>query len=170
MVRETGVQSQVESYQRLKKWYLMLPWLALSIIRYGSRVNWSNPGKGVAPSLTPQCSSYWKGSLWFTFDYGRRLYHQHIYIYICNNALSNVLFLIDYCCSSFYEELIYLILLYIYIYVCVYMHTNTYAYIHVCVHLYGCIDTYMYKHRCTSTCIYTVYHKSEYTPHISADI
>ena len=30
--------SQVESYQRLKKWYLMLPCLALSIIRYGSRV------------------------------------------------------------------------------------------------------------------------------------
>ena len=29
--RETGVQSQVKSYQRLKKWYLMLPCLALSI-------------------------------------------------------------------------------------------------------------------------------------------
>ena len=25
MVRETKVQSQVESYQKLKKWYLMLP-------------------------------------------------------------------------------------------------------------------------------------------------
>ena len=33
MVRETGVQSQVESYQRLKKWYLMSPCLTLSIIR-----------------------------------------------------------------------------------------------------------------------------------------
>ena len=31
MVRETGVQSQVESYQRLKKWYLMPPCLILSI-------------------------------------------------------------------------------------------------------------------------------------------
>ena len=51
MDRETGVQSPVESYQRLKKWYLMLPCLALSIIRYGSRVKWSNPGKGVAPPL-----------------------------------------------------------------------------------------------------------------------
>ena len=38
VARETWVQSQVESYQRLKKWYLMLPCLALSIIRYGSRV------------------------------------------------------------------------------------------------------------------------------------
>ena len=42
---ETWVQSQVKSYQRLKKWYLMLPCLTLSIIRYGSRVKWSNPGK-----------------------------------------------------------------------------------------------------------------------------
>ena len=33
MVRETGVQSQVESYQKLKKWYLMLPCLTLSIIK-----------------------------------------------------------------------------------------------------------------------------------------
>ena len=54
--REIWVQSQVESYQRLKKWYLMPPCLALSIIRYGLRVKWSNPGKGVAPSPTPWCS------------------------------------------------------------------------------------------------------------------
>ena len=33
-----GVQSQVESYQRLKKWYLIPPCLTLSIIKYGSRV------------------------------------------------------------------------------------------------------------------------------------
>ena len=44
MVRKTEVQSQVKTYQRLKKWYLMLHWLALSIIRFGSRVKWSNPG------------------------------------------------------------------------------------------------------------------------------
>ena len=41
-----------------KKWYSMLPCLTLSIISYGSRVKWSNPGKGVAPSLTRRCSSY----------------------------------------------------------------------------------------------------------------
>ena len=51
MARETWVQSHVESYQRLKKWYLMPPCLTLSIIRYGSRVKWSNPGKGVAHTL-----------------------------------------------------------------------------------------------------------------------
>ena len=44
-------QSQVESYQKLKKWYLMPPSLTLSIIRYGSRVKWNNPGKGVEPPL-----------------------------------------------------------------------------------------------------------------------
>ena len=57
------VQSHVESYQRLKKWYLIPPCLILSIIRLGSRVKWNNPGNGVAPSPTPRCSSYWKGSL-----------------------------------------------------------------------------------------------------------
>ena len=31
-------------------------------------------GKGVAPSLTPWYSSYWKGSLLVTFDYGPQLY------------------------------------------------------------------------------------------------
>ena len=58
MVRKTGVQSQVESYQRFKKWYSMPPCLTLGFISYGSRVRWSNPGKGVAPSPTPQCRSY----------------------------------------------------------------------------------------------------------------
>ena len=68
MVRETWVQSQVESYQWLKKWYLMPPCLTLSIIRYGLRVKWSNP------SPTPSCSSYWKGSLWVALDCGCQLY------------------------------------------------------------------------------------------------
>ena len=61
MVREHVVQFQVESYQRLKKWYLMPSCLKL---RYGSRVKWSDPEKGAVPSLKPQCSSYWKRSLW----------------------------------------------------------------------------------------------------------
>ena len=41
-----------------KKWYLIPPCLRLSIIRYVSRVKWINPGNGVAPYPTPQCSSY----------------------------------------------------------------------------------------------------------------
>ena len=50
MVWEAWVQSQVESCQRFLKWYLILPCLTLSNIMYVSRVKWSNPGKGVAPS------------------------------------------------------------------------------------------------------------------------
>ena len=74
MARETWVQYQVESYQRLKKWYLVPPCLTLGIIRYGSRVKWINPGKGVASSPTHWCSSYRKGSLQVTLDNGRQLY------------------------------------------------------------------------------------------------
>ena len=80
MAWKTWVQSQVESYQRLKKWYFMPPCLTLSIIRYESRVKWSNPGKGVAPSPTPWCSSSRKGSLLVTLDYSRQLY---LLIYVC---------------------------------------------------------------------------------------
>ena len=58
--RETGVQSLVKSYQRLKKWYLIPPCLMLSTIRYISRVKWSNPSKGVASSPTPLCSNKMK--------------------------------------------------------------------------------------------------------------
>ena len=74
MVQETWVQSQVTSYQRLLKWYLIPLCLTLSNIRYVSRVKWSNPRKGVAHSPTPWCSSYWKGSPLVAFDYGRQLY------------------------------------------------------------------------------------------------
>ena len=37
--------------------------------------------EGVAPSPTPWCSSYRKGSLRVTLDYGRPLYFIYIYIY-----------------------------------------------------------------------------------------
>ena len=68
MIWETRVQSQVESYQRLKEWYLILPCLTLSILR------WSNSGNGVAPSPTSWCSSYRKGCLRVKPDLGRQLY------------------------------------------------------------------------------------------------
>ena len=48
-----------------KKWYLILSCLTLSIIRYISKVKWSNQGKGVAPSLIPRCRGHQKGSLRF---------------------------------------------------------------------------------------------------------
>ena len=76
MVRETWVQSQVASYLRLLKWFLIPPCLTISNLRYVSRVKWSNLGKGVAPSSTPWCKvgCYWKGSLLVALDYGRQLY------------------------------------------------------------------------------------------------
>ena len=58
MVWETGVQPQVESYQRLKKWYLF------NAQHYKVQIKdkWSNPTKGVVPFPTPSCSGYWKGA------------------------------------------------------------------------------------------------------------
>ena len=50
------------------KMVLDTSFLTLSDIRYVSRVKWSNPGEGVAPSPTPRCNSYWKGSLLVTLD------------------------------------------------------------------------------------------------------
>ena len=50
------------------------PCLTLSNILYISRVKWSNEGKGVVPSPTPLCYSYWKRSLLVTLDYGRQHY------------------------------------------------------------------------------------------------
>ena len=58
---------------KTQKCYLMLPCLAHSPIRLKSRVKWSNPGNGVAPSPTSRCRSYWKGSLWVTLDQGCQL-------------------------------------------------------------------------------------------------
>ena len=71
---ECSSMAQVESYQRLKKWYLMPPCLTLSIIRYRSRVKWINPEEGLAPSPTPLCSSYRKWSLRVTLNYDHELY------------------------------------------------------------------------------------------------
>ena len=53
---------------------MILPCLTLSNIRYISSVKWSNPRKRVAPFPTPQCSSYWKGSLLVTLNHCRQLY------------------------------------------------------------------------------------------------
>ena len=66
--RETRVQSKVESYQRLKK--MVLDATLLDTQHYKIRIK----GKGVAPSPTPWCSSYRKGSLQVTLDKGRQLY------------------------------------------------------------------------------------------------
>ena len=75
MVRETWVQSQVDSFQRLKKWYLRPPCFTFRIIRYISKVKWNNPGKGVTPSSTPRCCSYWKRGHRVALDFSHQLLH-----------------------------------------------------------------------------------------------
>ena len=105
MAWETGVQSQVESYQRLKKWYLIPTCLTLSIIRYRSRVKWSNSGKAVAPYPTPWCSSYRKGSLLVTLDYGRKLYFTLLLINLLIVGLKSVYVILvpgGFICSDFF--------------------------------------------------------------------
>ena len=69
---------------KTQKMVLELPCLKPSIIRYGSRVKLVNPGKGVASSPTPWCSSYRKVSFRDILDYGRQLYvYIYIYIFVC---------------------------------------------------------------------------------------
>ena len=68
------VQSQIESFQRLKKWYLMPSCLTLRIIRYRSRVKSSHPWNRVAPSATIWCSIYRKGRRRVIPDNSRLLY------------------------------------------------------------------------------------------------
>ena len=89
MTQETRVQSQVESYQILTKWYFIPPCLTLSIIRYLSRVMWGYSEKRVVPSRISRCSSNWKRSHRIVLDYGYQLYlYIYIYIYIYIMVLS----------------------------------------------------------------------------------
>ena len=81
MLRETGVQSQVTSYQKLQK--ILFDASLFNIQQYKVQIKgkWSNLGKEVAPFLTPQCSTYWKASLRVAVDYGSQLIYIYIYIY-----------------------------------------------------------------------------------------
>ena len=83
------LQFQVKSYQRHKKWYLMLPCSTHSIIRYGSRVKWSNPEIILVFSSTPRCSSSWKVSLWVALDYGQLIYINNWPIGIVGRVFAN---------------------------------------------------------------------------------
>ena len=55
----------------------------------------SNLRKGVAPSPTPQCSSYWKGNLLVVHDYGCQLYFTY-YIVSSNHSYSQIIILCFY--------------------------------------------------------------------------
>ena len=59
----------------------------LNTQHYNVRIKgeWSNPGKGVASSLTPQSSCYWKEILQATLDYGRLIYKLMLFYVIISN-------------------------------------------------------------------------------------
>ena len=139
MIWETGVQSQVESYRRLKKWNLMLPCLALSIVRLGSRVKWRNPGKGVASSPTPRCSSYWKGSL------GSPLTNvANLTIIVCKQMIPSLLNRIWhkitykgwYAIKPIQLNNIYLCIFYFSVYRWWDIHSHTHTHTHICKSIY----------------------------------
>ena len=80
MVRETGVQYQVESYQRLKKMVLDIALLNAQHYKIWikGKVEQSRERSNAFPA--PRCSRYWKGSLRLTLDWGRQLIYIYIYI------------------------------------------------------------------------------------------
>ena len=73
----------------------------------------------VAPSSTPRCSSYRKGSLLVALNYGRQLYFIYIYIY------------------NFWWYGVNKFLIYIYIYIYIYMC----VYVCVCLSVSGGVNT-----------------------------
>ena len=81
MARETWVQSQVQSYQRLKKMVLDASLLNTQHYKVQIKGKVEQSREGVAPSPTHWCSSYRKGSLRVTLDYGRQLYFTYVYQY-----------------------------------------------------------------------------------------
>ncbi len=81
-----GDQSSIPGCIIPKSLKVIPPCLTLSNVRYISRVKWSNPGKGVAPSPKPRSSSYRKGSLLVTLDNRETTL---LFFYLFQNDLSN---------------------------------------------------------------------------------
>ena len=110
-------------------------WLIPSTIRYVSRENCNNPGKGVSPSLTPRYSSHWKRNLRVNFVFKR----QHLYIYIykgrskCSKIHPDFIFIINF--SRLYKH---------------HLHKNKNRnlnqYFYVC--LFVCLDSWYIKFFC----------------------
>ena len=76
---------------KLKKMVLDTSMLNSQHYKVWIKSEWSNPWKGVVPSLTTQCSSYWKGSFWVTLNSGwpNYLLYTYIYTYWTSNTYIN---------------------------------------------------------------------------------
>ena len=80
MIWETWVQSQVESYQKLKKLYLMPPYLTLSIIRFRSRASGAIQGKELCLLLHLDIVAIEKGAFRLPLTMlGQCFYHYYYY-------------------------------------------------------------------------------------------
>ena len=64
--KRPGFNPRSSHTKDFKKWYLIPPCLTFSIIRYVSRVKWSNPGKRVASPLHLDIVAIEKGAFWST--------------------------------------------------------------------------------------------------------
>ena len=76
MVREfangPGNRGSIPGWVIQKTQKMVLDSSLLNSQHYKVRIKdkWSNPEKEVAPSPTPRCCSYWKGTLLATIDFG----------------------------------------------------------------------------------------------------
>ena len=133
------VQSQLESYQRLKKMILDASLLNSQHYKIGIK------GKVEQSTPTPQCSSYWKGSLQIALDYDCQLY-----LYIHTHSLTHIYV------DNFF--------VFLYVYVCVcekesYIRNpkwKLYLWFSICIHMWIHTETYTpaYIERlfCVSVC------------------
>ena len=80
---ETGVQFQVESYRRLKKWYLMPPCFTHTIIKYGSRLSGQIQGEKLCSPLHLVAVAIEKGTFGSHSTMIGQITYLYIYIYIC---------------------------------------------------------------------------------------
>ena len=112
----------------------MRPCLTLSIIRYGSRVKWSNPGKGVVPSLHLGAIAIEKGGVRLPSTMAANLPNLNIYVCVC---VCVYMHMYAYICVSIY--ICIHICVYIYMYIYIYTHTHTHTHTHICVCVCVCI-------------------------------
>ena len=82
MARETWVQSPGRVIPKTQKMVLDVSLLNTQHYKVRIKGKVEKPREGVAPSPTPWCSSYRKGSLRVTLDYGRQLYFTYLVIFL----------------------------------------------------------------------------------------
>ena len=108
MVRETCIQYQVESYQRLLKQYLGPLCLTLSSIRYISRVKWSYPWKRTSalpntlkrePSVALNNAQYVCNTYIYIYIYIRVCVCVCVSVCVLGNLIYSIYALVDYLMS-----------------------------------------------------------------------